>query len=320
MSRLIIKNAKLVDNSIVEIFIEEDLIVGINNNIFNSKNVLDAKGFNVFPGFIDVHTHVREPGLEEKEDIISVSNAALRGGYTHIFAMPNSKPPIDTIDAYNNFQNLINEKAKVNISIVPALTKGLVTEELVDYQALNKLGAPAFSNDGRGIQNKALVRKIMETINNVYVSHAELDHLVKGGVIHEGIKDKEFGLQGICSASEYEAVRQEADVATELGCQYHVCHISTKETIEIIRNYGDNITGEITPHHLLLSEQDITLNHGMFKMNPPLRSVEDKETLQQAIVDGTINIIATDHAPHKEEEKECDFNKAYFGIVGLETA
>ena len=276
------------------------------------------------PGFCDVHVHFREPGFSYKETIASGSNAAAHGGYTAVCTMPNLNPVPDCEAALKEQLDLINSTGSINIYPYAAITVGQKGESLSDMEALSK-NAIAFSDDGRGVQNDALMEAAMKKakeLGKMIVAHCEVNDLLFGGYIHKGEYAKKHNHRGICSESEFLQIARDIELVKKTGCAYHVCHISAKESVDIIRQAkaeGVDITCETTPHYLVLDDSDLK-EEGRFKMNPPLRSAEDKKALIEGIKDGTIDIIATDHAPHSAEEKSRGLEKSAFGIVGLETA
>ena len=280
--------------------------------------------FAVFPGFCDVHVHFREPGFSYKETIASGCRAAARGGYTDVCTMPNLNPVPDSPEHLRRQQELIDRDACIHVHPYGAITLGQKGEELADLSGM----APsciAFSDDGRGVQREALMRQAMEEakrLGKMIVAHCEVNELLRGGYIHDGAYAKAHGHRGICSESEWAQIARDLELVKQTGCAYHVCHISTKESVDIIRRAkeeGVNVTCETGPHYLLLDESCLR-EDGRFKMNPPLRSREDREALVEGLLDGTIDMIATDHAPHSAEEKSKGLEKSAFGIVGIETA
>ena len=276
------------------------------------------------PGFCDVHVHFREPGFSYKETIASGSNAAAHGGYTAVCTMPNLNPVPDCEAALKEQLDLINSTGSINIYPYAAITVGQKGESLSDMEALSK-NAIAFSDDGRGVQNDELMEAAMKKakeLGKMIVAHCEVNDLLFGGYIHKGEYAKKHNHRGICSESEFLQIARDIELVKKTGCAYHVCHISAKESVDIIRQAkaeGVDITCETAPHYLVLDDSDLK-EEGRFKMNPPLRSAEDKKALIEGIKDGTIDMIATDHAPHSAEEKSRGLEKSAFGIVGLETA
>ncbi len=278
----------------------------------------------IFPGFCDVHVHLREPGFSYKETIKTGSLAAARGGYTEVFAMPNLNPVPDSVPHLNEELELINRDAVISVRPYGALTVGEKGREPADLEGMAPL-AVAFSDDGKGVQDEGMMKEVMArcaSLNKVLAAHCEDESLLHGGYIHEGLYAAAHGHRGICSASEWKPIERDIKLAAETGVKYHVCHISTKESVKLIREAkasGVNVTCETAPHYLLLDENDL-IEDGRFKMNPPLRSREDREALLEGLCDGTIDMIATDHAPHSAGEKARGLEKSPFGIVGIETA
>ena len=284
---------------------------------------LNSPRYSLFPGFCDVHVHFREPGFSYKETIASGSRAAARGGYTAVCTMPNLNPVPDCLQ---HLEPQLEKIREASIAVYPygAITRGQQGERLADMEAL----APyviAFSDDGRGVQDKAMMEQAMlhaRDLGKLIVAHCEDNSLLRGGYIHEGAYAKAHSHKGICSESEWGPIARDLELAAKTGCGYHVCHISTKESVDIIRQAkksGVNVTCETGPHYLVMDDSFLQ-EDGRFKMNPPLRSPEDREALVEGLQDGTIDMIATDHAPHSAEEKARGLEKSAFGVVGLETA
>ncbi len=276
------------------------------------------------PGFCDVHVHLREPGFSYKETILTGTAAAARGGYTAVCTMPNLNPVPDSVEHLKVQEDIIAKDALIHVYPYAAITVNEEGKELSDMDAL----APrviAFSDDGHGVQSDAMMEEAMrkaKSLNRLIVAHCEDNTLLHGGYIHDGRYAKEHGHRGICSKSEWGQIARDLELAEKTGCGYHVCHISTKESVEVIRQAkarGVDVTCETAPHYLLLCEDDLK-EDGWWKMNPPLRSKEDHDALIEGIKDGTIDVIATDHAPHSAEEKSRGLEKSAFGIVGIETA
>ena len=285
----------------------------------------DPQGVFIFPGFCDVHVHFREPGFSYKETILSGSRAAARGGYTAVCAMPNLNPVPDSLEHLEEEEEAIRQAGDL-AAVLPyaALTVGERGLEAADLEGL----APrvvAFSDDGKGVQSESMMRSLMERcrkLGKIIAAHCEDESLVRGGYIHDGIYARAHGHKGICSESEWGPIARDLKLAKETGCAYHVCHISCKESAELIRQAkkdGVDVTCETAPHYLLLDENDLQ-EDGRFRMNPPLRAKEDREALVEALIDGTIDMIATDHAPHSAEEKSRGLPGSAFGVVGLECA
>lgn len=289
------------------------------------EGVLSAPGGHVIlSGFCDVHVHFREPGFSYKETVATGSSAAARGGYTDVCTMPNLSPVPDSDEHLREQEKCIAEQAVIRVHPYGAITVGERGEALSDMQTL----APrvvAFSDDGRGVQSDEMMRRAMleaKRLGKLIVAHCEDNHLLRGGYIHDGVYAAAHGHAGICSESEWGQIRRDLALVRETGCGYHVCHISTKESVALIRQAkreGLNVSCETAPHYLVLDEGDLQ-EDGRFKMNPPLRAAEDREALIEGILDGTVDMIATDHAPHSAEEKARGLKGSAFGIVGLETA
>ena len=280
--------------------------------------------YSVFPGFCDVHVHFREPGFSYKETIASGSLAAAAGGYTDVCTMPNLDPVPDSVEHLCEQLDIIKRGAVIGVHPYGAITVGERGERLADLEGMAS-NVIAFSDDGRGVQDDLMMREAMmraKALGKMIVAHCEVNELLRGGYIHDGEYARERGHRGICSESEWRQIERDLKLVKEIGCDYHVCHISTKESVELIRAAkadGVRVTCETGPHYLILCDKDLQ-EHGRFKMNPPLRSESDRDALIEGILDGTIDMIATDHAPHSDEEKGRGLEKSAFGIVGLETA
>ena len=296
----------------------------LNARSFLTGTPFSSSKYTVFPGFCDVHVHFREPGFSYKETIASGSRAAARGGYTAVCTMPNLNPVPDCPENLSVQQRLIDETAVISVYPYGAITRGEQGETLADLQGLAP-GVIAFSDDGKGVQSPEMMRRAMRearALHKVIAAHCEDNSLLRGGYIHDGAYAKAHGHRGICPESEYAQIARDLELAAETGCAYHVCHISTKESVELIRQAkksGVDVTCETGPHYLTMDENDLR-EDGRFKMNPPLRTREDREALVAGLLDGTIDMIATDHAPHSAEEKARGLEKSAFGVVGLETA
>ena len=285
---------------------------------------LNSTKYSVFPGFCDVHVHFREPGFSYKETIATGSLAAARGGYTAVCTMPNLNPVPDSVPALGEQLQLIEKDACIHVYPYGAITKDEKGEILSDMEAL----APAvagFSDDGRGVQSEGMMRQAMlraKALGKIIVAHCEDNSLLRGGYIHDGDYARAHGHRGICSESEWGPIRRDLELVRQTGCAYHVCHISTKESVALIRQAkaeGLDVTCETGPHYLTMDDSFLQ-EDGRFKMNPPLRDKSDREALIEGLRDGTIDMIATDHAPHSAEEKARGLEKSAFGVVGIETA
>ncbi|GIO21899.1 dihydroorotase [Oceanobacillus sp. J11TS1] len=310
-----------------EILIEDGKIIKIASRVAEQADkTIDAKNNLVSPGFIDVHIHLREPGGEYKETIATGTQSAARGGYTTVCSMPNTNPVPDNSETLAQLFHKVKEDAVVRVLPYASITKGLKGEERTNIKELFEQGAFAFTDDGVGIQTANQMLQAMKeaaACGAAIVAHCEDNSLVYGGVTHDGEVSKRLNLPGIPSLSESVQIARDVLLAEAADCHYHVCHVSTKESVRVIRDAkkaGIKVTAEVSPHHLLLNETDIVENDANFKMNPPLRGIDDQEALIEGLLDGTIDFIATDHAPHAEEEKANGFIEAPFGIVGLETA
>lgn len=330
--KTLIKNGKIVtkDNQLtaVDLWLEDGVIAGIGQDFseLSFDEVYDAKNQLITPGLVDVHVHLREPGFTYKETIQTGTASAARGGYTTVCAMPNLNPVPDTVEKFNDLMKIIEKDAIVKVHQYAPITEELRSETLTDQAALKKAGAFAFTNDGVGVQTAGTMYLAMkEAAKNkmALVAHTEDESLLFGGVMHKGEVSEKLGLPGILSATESSQIARDLILAEETGVHYHVCHVSTKESVRVIRDAkraGVHVTAEVSPHHLILVDDHIPEDHGYWKMNPPLRATDDREALIEGLLDGTIDCIATDHAPHGHEEKNQSFLKAPFGIVGSETA
>ena len=290
----------------------------------SALSVFNSDRYVVFPGFCDVHVHLREPGFSYKETIATGSLASARGGYTAVCTMPNLNPVPDSVEHLQQQLDLIRKDACIHVYPYGAITVGEQGEVLADLEGMAPM-VLGFSDDGRGVQSDERMYQAMcraKALNLPIVAHCEVNDLLRGGYIHDGDYAKAHGHRGICSESEWMQIARDLELVKKIGVKYHVCHISTKESVEIIRKAkaeGVDVTCETGPHYLVMDDSMLEEN-GRFKMNPPLRSAEDREALLQGILDGTIDMIATDHAPHSAEEKARGLEKSAFGVVGIETA
>ncbi len=309
-----VKNAMVYMN---KQFVLQDFSFPKGVTISNFNNIV------VLPAFCDVHVHLREPGFSYKETIFAGSRASAHGGYTDVLTMPNLNPVPDSEENLEKQLEIIKRDAVINVHPYASITIGQKGEELTDFEKLSH--AIAFSDDGRGVQSEELMRQAMvnaKALGKMIVAHCEENSLLRGGYIHDGEYAKMHGHRGICSESEWVPIERDLRLAKETGCKYHVCHISTKESVELIRKAkadGVDVTCETAPHYLVFNDMDLK-EEGRFKMNPPIRSEADRLALIEGIKDGTIDMIATDHAPHSAEEKSKGLEKSAFGVVGIETA
>ncbi|MBP5532386.1 MAG: dihydroorotase [Lachnospiraceae bacterium] len=376
--KTLLSNAKVFTHGSflkTNVLIEDGVVFSLSDSISclaadPSVSVIDYSGKYIFPGFVDVHVHFREPGFLYKEDIASGSKAAAKGGYTHVFTMPNLNPVPDSIENMNEELKAIHEKACVKVYPYASITKGEKGEELVDFEEMTEyfellgdgrtddfekkassgtIRLAGFSDDGTGVEDASYMEEAMTRVaalGGIISAHCEIKSILGGKNVHDGVLAKELGYKGISSESEWKMVERDIALSKETGCRYHVCHVSTKESVELIRRAkkeGVDITCETGPHYLLLNDEDvlaevlkdglekaekspetengykIKYGLGRFKMNPPIRSEEDRKALIEGIKDGTVDMIATDHAPHSLEEKQKGFDGP-MGVVGLECA
>ncbi len=316
-------------DKIVEVgpsFKAKEVLVKLGVTDINEVNQIDGDGKYLFPGLIDVHVHLREPGQEDKEDIASGSRAAIRGGFTSIMAMANTFPIVDQRAVVEFIKLQARRAGMARVYPISAVTKGFKGQELVEMMDIKDGGAVGFSDDGKGIQNAEIMRLALEYVKLTgcpIISHCEDEALASKGVMRRGRTSARLGLPGIPASSESVMVARDILLAAETGGKLHIAHVSTKESVEMIRwakGKGIDLSAEVNPHHLIFTDEDITLTDTSYKVNPPLPSREDQEALLEGIIDGTIDMLATDHAPHTWEEKARPFQEAPFGINGLETS
>ena len=327
--RCILKNAKVFSQGVfhlADVFLSDGKIVSIGNGVSRSDDTItiDISNMVLFPGFVDVHVHLREPGFSYKETIRTGTLAAAHGGFAHVAAMPNLNPVPDCVDALNLQRALIEKDALVHVHPYGAITVGEKGEQLTDLAGMAQ-NVIAFSDDGRGVQSESIMRQAMaecRRLGKILAAHCEDNSLLRGGYIHDGAYARAHGHKGISSESEWRQLARDLEVVRETGCAYHMCHVSTKESVALIRRakaQGLDVTCETAPHYLVLTEDDLR-EDGSFKMNPPLRTQADRDALLEGILDGTVDMIATDHAPHSAQEKARGLAGSAMGIVGLETA
>ena len=325
----LLKNARVfVDGALhlADVFIRDGRIISISQGLEAPASAvsIDLHNAAVFPGFVDVHVHLREPGFSYKETIRTGTLAAARGGFAHVCPMPNLNPVPDSREHLEEQLEIIRRDAVVHVHPYGAITRGERGETLADLEAMAPDTA-GFSDDGRGVQSPELMRSAMaeaKRLDKIIAAHCEDNSLLRGGYIHDGAYAREHGHRGICSESEWGQIARDLELAAETGVKYHVCHVSTKESVQVIREAkarGVDVTCEVGPHYLVYCDEDLQ-EDGRFKMNPPLRSREDRAALIQGVQDGTIDMIATDHAPHSAEEKGRGLEKSAMGVVGLETS
>ncbi|MFD1735750.1 dihydroorotase [Bacillus salitolerans] len=332
MGTMILKNGTRLNEAgefeRVEVKITDDKVVEIASvlAVAGEEEVIDIKGNLIVPGLVDLHVHLREPGGEHKETIATGTLAAAKGGFTTIAAMPNTRPVPDTKEQMEWLQTRIKDTAKVNVLPYASISIRQLGETITDFEGLKAAGAFAFTDDGVGVQSAGVMLEAMKRAAGLgmsIVAHCEDNTLINKGSVHEGEFSKKHGINGIPSVCEAVHIARDVLLAEAANCHYHVCHISTKESVRVVRDAkkaGIKVTAEVTPHHLLLCEDDIPGLDPNFKMNPPLRGKEDQKALIEGLLDGTIDFIATDHAPHTDQEKREGMHLSPFGIVGLETA
>ncbi len=327
--RYCLKNAQILQGGTfhpLDVLIDGGRIVSVERCISVPADTVCIELHNcvLLPGFVDVHVHLREPGFSYKETIASGTMAAARGGFAHVACMPNLNPVPDTAEHLQPLLAAIKNQAHVHVCPYGAITCGEEGKTLADFAALAP-EAVAFSDDGKGVASEELMREAMQrchALGKIIAAHCEDTTLLRGGYIHDGAYARAHGHRGICSESEWRPIARDLALAEETGCAYHVCHVSTKESVALIRAAkarGVDVTCETAPHYLVLTDEDLQ-EDGRFKMNPPLRAKEDREALLAGLCDGTIDMIATDHAPHSCEEKSRGLEKSAMGVVGLETS
>jgi len=330
--KILIKNGRIIDpdtrlDKVADLLIEDEKIAAVGEDLEEKADrTVDARGCFVMPGLIDMHVHLRDPGLTYKEDIVTGSQAAAKGGVTTVLAMPNTKPVMDDPSRIAYVKHKAKEFAKIHVLQVGAITKGMKGEELSDIEGMVKMGIPAISEDGKSVMNTQLYREAMELARDLDIpvlAHCEDIDMVKGGCMNEDEKSQEFGLPGISNAVEDCIVARDIILSRDTGCHLHLCHCSTEASALMLKKAkkaGIPVTGEVCPHHFTLTSDDMVRNDTNYKMNPPLRRKADLEALRQGLKDDVFDVISTDHAPHSREEKSQSMLRAPFGIVGLETS
>jgi dihydroorotase len=331
MSNLLLKNATLADGTAVDIEISGEKISQIASAGFlksEAETQIDCSGLFALPGFVDLHTHLREPGFEQSETVYTGTASAALGGFTAVHAMANTSPVADTAGVVEQVKALGDEAGFVQVYPIGAVTVGLNGTQMAELGAManSKANVRVFSDDGKCVHDPVIMRRALEYVkafDGVIAQHAQEPRLTEGAQMNEGQVSADLGLAGWPAVAEESIIARDALLAEHVGSRLHVCHLSTKGSVEIVRwakARGIQVTAEVTPHHLLLTEELARTYDAKYKVNPPLRTQEDVEALREALVDGTIDIIATDHAPHPIESKDCEWAAAAFGMVGLETA
>lgn len=328
--KVLLKNARVIKSHQVQkadVLVENDRITQIQPEInVEAEQIIDVKKQLLMPGLVDIHVHFRDPGQTDKEDVVSGSAAAVKGGFTTVLTMPNVDPVPDTPEKITAMVKRNQTAGSLHIGQYGSITKKRTSEELVDFKALKEAGAVAFSNDGNGIQTAETMYQAMLQIKEVglpLAAHVEDESLMQHGVMNQGTVAEKLGLPGISELAETAQLARDLEIARNTGAHYHVCHVSKARSVELIRRAqrdGVHVTAEVAPHHLFLDETMISMDNPMMKMNPPLRTLEDRQALLGGLLDGTIGMIATDHAPHTVEDKAGSMKTASFGITGLETA
>jgi dihydroorotase len=328
---ILIKNGRVLDpankiDAALDVLIQDNKICKVAQNIQAlAETTIDASNKIVMPGIVDMHVHLREPGREDKETIASATAAAAKGGVTTVLAMPNTQPAIDCLNSAELLLGIISKNAQINVQVCGAITKGRLGQELSDIAVLKKIGACAISDDGCSVDNDALMLEALKQAKSaglLTICHCEDKKLSGKGVINLGFNSTRLGLRGISNASEYKRIQRDIGLAEQSACPLHIAHVSCRESVEIIaqaKKRGVLVTCETAPHYFSLTEDELLGYDTNMKMNPPLRSKEDLAAIRQGLKDGTIDAIASDHAPHTENEKDIEFDRAEFGVVGLET-
>ncbi len=329
---MLIKGGRVLDpasgrDGVYDVLVRDGIIAAVDSRIPESGNdIIDAAGCFVMPGLVDLHVHLREPGFEYKETVKTGSAAAARGGVTTVFAMPNTKPAADSVEMIDRINGIVSRDAVVNVRQVAAVTLGQMGEEPTDIEALCKAGVIAISEDGKSVMNSEVYREAMREAARcgvLVMAHCEDRALAAGGALNMGARARSLGVGGISNAVEDIIAARDILLAKETGCRLHLCHCSTADSVRMIREAraeGLKVSGEVCPHHFTLCDGDIPGDNADYKMNPPLRSRADMEALREALRDGTIEVISTDHAPHSADEKSKPIAEAPFGITGLETS
>ncbi len=328
---ILIKNGHLIDpaasvDAVADILVKDGVIAGIGTGIQEgAQKIIDASGKVVLPGLVDMHVHLREPGREDKETVATGTKAAVKGGVTSVLAMPNTTPAIDSPEHLRMFQDIVRKTASSHVFAAAAITKGRAGAELTDFAALKAEGALAVTDDGSSVDDDALMEeafRLAKKCGLLVICHCEDKRLSQKGVINLGLMSTELGLRGIPKEAEYHRVERDLNLAAKTGCLVHIAHVSCRESVDLIaaaKKRGQPVTAETAPHYLIFTDEALETYDPNFKMNPPLRAKADRDALRQAVKDGVIDTVASDHAPHTESEKDIEFDHAEFGVTGLET-
>ena len=327
MKSIVIKNATLANGSVTDVLIEQGVVQQLGGSLKGDR-VIKGDGLMLLAGFVDLHTHLREPGFEASETVLTGSKAAAVGGYTAIHAMANTNPVADNAAVVEQVHRLGVDAGYVEVRPIGAVTQGLEGNQLADLGLMNKskAGVTVFSDDGKCVSDALVMRRALEYVKSfggVIAQHAQEPSLTKNSTMNEGAKALKLGLTGWPAVAEAGIIARDVLLAEATGSRLHICHLSTAEAVDVVRwakKRGINVTAEVTPHHLLLTEDAIGEYNTVYKVNPPLRTNTDVEAVRAAVADGTIDIVATDHAPHAAESKDCEWGEAAFGMTGLETA
>jgi dihydroorotase len=323
----VLKNVQLADGTIQDIQVQDDKIAAVGNSL-DAGEVIDCSGLVALPGFVDLHTHLREPGFEQSETVLTGTQSAALGGFTAVHAMANTMPVSDTAGVVEQVASLGKEAGYADVYPIGAVTVGLEGKQLAELGAMatSKAQVKVFSDDGKCVHDPVIMRRALEYVkafDGVIAQHAQEPRLTEGAQMHEGAVSAELGLTGWPSVAEESIIARDVLLAEHVDSRIHICHLSTKGSVEIVRwakARGIKVTAEVTPHHLLLTDELVRSYDSIYKVNPPLRTADDVTALREALIDGTIDIVATDHAPHPIESKDCEWSAAAFGMLGLETA
>ncbi|MEU2118337.1 dihydroorotase [Streptomyces sp. NPDC016459] len=329
MSKILIRGAKVLGGEVQDVLIDGEIIAGTGTDLSaEGATVIEARGQILLPGLVDLHTHLREPGREDSETVLTGTRAAASGGYTAVFAMANTHPVADTAGVVEQVYRLGKESGYCDVQPIGAVTVGLEGKKLAELGAMHDsaAGVTVFSDDGKCVDDAVIMRRALEYVKafgGVIAQHAQEPRLTEGAQMNEGIVSAQLGLGGWPAVAEESIIARDVLLAEHVGSRVHICHLSTAGSVEIVRwakSRGIDVTAEVTPHHLLLTDELVRSYNPVYKVNPPLRTEKDVLALREALADGTIDIVATDHAPHPHEDKDCEWAAAAMGMVGLETA